>query len=180
MRTGQIDSVSKLRYFLYDRPVHPEFFDIYHDHRIIKPGYEAHIWATGCTHVISFFRDTSCLVELTSAEEAELPGKGLLVSLPFRGEKDHQHSRTGGINYMMNFQVESMSPAVYSKTHHELARLGSKKGLFVPFPAWMSGTLTPFTYIDYDAKPNELHIFTFHAFPHDLAVVKTQSIFELA
>jgi hypothetical protein len=45
---------------------------------------------------------------------------------------------------------------------------------------WMSHSLTPFTFVDYDAKPNELHVFTFHAFPEDLTIVKTQSIFELA
>ena len=81
---------------------------------------------------------------------------------------------------MMSFQVETMSPAVYSKTHPDLARSGGRRGLFVPFPMWMTRSLTPFTYIDYEAKPNELHVCAFHAFPADLTIVKTQSIFELA
>ena len=135
---------------------------------------------TGCAHVISFYREKSSLVELTADEDAELPQRGRLLELPFRGERDHERNRSGGINYMMNFQVESMSPGVYSKTHHDLARLGAKRGLFVPFPRWMARSLTPFTYIDYEAKPNNLHVFTFHAFPEDLTIVKTQSIFELA
>ena len=49
-----------------------------------------------------------------------------------------------------------------------------------PFVATFLNTLTPFTYIDYEAKPNGLHVFTYHAFPADLTIVKTQSIFELA
>ena len=61
----------------------------------------------------------------------------------------------------------------------ELARAAMQRGLFVPFPGWMSRSLTPFTYIDYDARPNQLHVLAFHAFPDELAVVKTQSIFEL-
>jgi hypothetical protein len=73
-----------------------------------------------------------------------------------------------------------MSPAVYSRTHHDLARLGAQRGLFVPFPMWMSHCLTPFTFIDYEAKANGLHVFTFHAFPDELTIVKTQSIFELS
>ena len=73
-----------------------------------------------------------------------------------------------------------MSEAVDSKTHHDLARLGARRGLFVPFPKWMSRSLTPFTYIDYEAKVNSLHVFAFHAFPDELTIVKTQSIFELA
>lgn len=179
MRIGQKQSVSKLRFMLYDRPLHPELFDIYEDNIIVKPAYEARIWVTGCTHVISFYREKLSIVELMADPEAELPQRGLLLELPFRGERDHEFKRSGGINYMMNFQVDAMSPAVYSRTHHDLARLGMHRGLFVPFPKWMSHGLTPFSYIDFDAKPNGLHVFAFHAFPEDLTIIKTQSIFEL-
>jgi len=179
MGTDQKQTVSSLRFFLYDRPLHPELFEIFHDHHVVKTAYEAQIWVTGCTHVIGFYRDRMSLVEVIAGAEAELPQRGLLLDLPFRGERDHERKRAGGIDYMMNFQVETMSSDVYSHTHHELARLGAQRGLFVPFPMWMARSLTPFTFIDYDARPNELHVFTFHAFPEDLTIVKTQSIFEL-
>ncbi|MHC4982834.1 MAG: DUF2617 family protein [Planctomycetota bacterium] len=179
MDIGQKQKVESLRFYLYSRPLHPELFEIYHDHHIVKAGYEAQIWVTGCTHVIGFYRGQEYLVEVTADRDTELPARGLLLEMPFRGERDHERKRTDGINYMMNFQVERMSPHVYSRTHHDLARVGAKRGLFVPFPGWMSRSLTPFTYIDYEAKPNQLHVFTFHAFPGDLAIVKTQSIFEL-
>ena len=180
MNIGQKQNVSTLRFYLYDRPLHPELFDIYHDCQVQKKTYEAQIWVTGCAHVIGFYRDRQSLVEVTADSTAMLPQRGRILELPFRGERDHECTRVGGIRYMMNFQVEPMRPAVYSKTHHELARMGARRGLFVPFPMWMARSLTPFTYIDYDAKPNELHVFTFHAFPDDLTIVKTQSIFELA
>ncbi len=179
MSIGQKISASTLRFYLFERAVHPELFDIYHDRRVVKPGYEAHIWVTGCAHVIGFYRGDNALVQLTADAGQELPTRGRLLELPFRGERDHEHKRLDGINYMMSFQVESMSAAVYSKTHHELARLGARRGLFVPFPMWMNRSLTPFTFIDHEAKADQFHVFTFHAFPEDLAVVKTQSIFEL-
>ncbi len=182
MNVGQRQDVSSLRFYLYDRPVHPEFFDIYHDHLVVKSAYEAQIWVTGCTHVIGCFKDGFSLVEITAAAPTLLPKRGRLVEMPFRGERDHQHRRAEGVNYMMSFQVETMSPMVYKKTHHELACLGAKKGMFVPFPMWMnpeSPGLTPFTYIDYDARAGELHVFTFHAFPENLTMVRTQSIFEM-
>jgi len=176
---GQKQTIGTLRYYLYDRPLHPELFDIYHDHHIVKPAYESQIWVTGCTHVIGFFREGQSLVEVIADAEAELPTHGRQLELPFRGERDHERKKTGGIHYMMNFQVETMSPTIYSRTHHDLARMGTRRGLFVPFPMWMSRGLTPFTYIDYSAKPNELHVFAFHAFPEDLTIIKVQSIFEL-
>jgi hypothetical protein len=179
MDIGQRQSLSTLRFCLFDRPLHPELFDIYRDHQVLKNGYEAQIWVTGVTHVISFHREGVSLVEAMADANGMLPQRGLLLELPLRGERDHERKRSEGINYIMSFQVESMSSAVYSKTHHELARLGAKRGLFVPFPMWMSRSLTPFSYIDYEAKPFELHVFAFHAFPEDLTIVKTQSIFEL-
>ena len=179
MSVSQKQTIGTLRYYLYDRPLHPELFDIYHDHSIVKPAYESQVWVTGCSHVIGFFREGLSLVEVIAEESAELPARGRLLDLPFRGERDHERKKAGGIHYMMNFQVETMGPAVYSRTHHELARMGTQRGLFVPFPMWMSRSLTPFTYIDYSARPNELHVFAFHAFPEELTVIKTQSIFEL-
>lgn len=180
MDTGQ-KTISSLRFLLFSRPLHPELFDIYCDHRIVKPSYEAQIWVTGCTHVIGFYRGDTSLVEVTADAAGMLPTRGLELELPFRGERDHERKQIGGINYMMNFQVETMSPMVYTKIHHDLASQGAHRGLFVPFPQWMTrAPLTPFSFIDYTARPNELHVFTFHAFPEDLTLVKTQSIFELA
>jgi len=180
MSVGQQQRVAPLRYFLYNRALHPELFEIYTDHQIRRKAYEAQIWVTGCTHVIGFFRDDSAVLEVIADASAMLPQRGRVMELPFRGERTFERRRIGGINYMMNFQVELMSDAVYSRTHHDLARLGAKRGLFVPFPTWMSRPpLTPFTFIDFQDKPNSLHVFAFHAFPDDLTVIKTQSIFEL-
>ena len=181
MNIGQQQRVESLRFYLYDRPLHPELFEIYHDHHIFKEGYEAQIWVTGCTHVIGFYHDRSSLVELIADGSTMLPQRGRLLEVPFRGERVHESNRGEGINYMMNFQVEVMSATVYTRTHHELARLGAQRGLFVPFPMWMTQSpLTPFTFVDYDTRPSELRVFTFHAFPEDLTVIKTQSIFELS
>lgn len=178
MSAGQKLKVASLRYRLYSRPVHPELFDIYHDHQIASDRYQAQVWVTGCTHTIGFFCGRNSLVEVITDAETALPTRGLEIQMPFRGEKSYECTRAP-ISYMMNFQVESMSPMVYAQTHHELARQGSRKGMFVPFPMWMSNGLTPFTFIDYQVAADSLHVFAFHAFPEDLTMVKTQSIFEL-
>ncbi len=179
MNTGQKQKVASLRFYLYDRPLHPELFDIYHDYQVTMEQYEAQIWVTGCTHVIAFHSGRQSLVEVTADADCELPRNGIQLELPFRGEKTHETLRQWPIHYMMNFQVESMSPMAYSRTHHELARQGARRGLFVPFPTWRSRSLTPFSFMDYEVKPNQLHVFAFHAFPDDLTMVRTQSIFEL-
>lgn len=179
MKTGNISSLATLRYCLFDRALHPELFDIHLDHAIEQTRYEARIWITGCSHVIGFHAGEHSMSEVIANADAMLPERGQLLNMPFQGERAHEQKKAGGLSYMMNFQVESMTPPVYIKTHHELARLGAKHGLFVPFPMWMVNSLTPFTYINYDARPGELHVFAFHALPADLTIVKIQSIFSI-
>jgi len=180
MSIGERQQLARLRFYLYNRPLHPELFDIHHDQQITKSAYEARIWLTGCSHVISFFHGSESLVEATVDGTNEMPRQGRLVDLPLRGERDDECRRVEGVNYMMNFQVETMSPAVYARTHQDLSMRGAKDGIFVPFFKWAANSLTPFSYVDYRAAPRQLHVLAFHALPEELTVVKTQSIFELA
>ena len=178
MPIRQKQRVSELQFFLYDRPLHPELFDIY-DRRSVKHGYEADIWVTGISHMIGFFRGDKAVVELIAEAGTQLPRHGKLASLPLRREKDQEITQVDGIRYMTSFQVETMSARLYARVHGDLAAEASKRGLFVPFPEWATSALTPLTYIDYEAKVRQLHVFAYHAFPDELTLIKTQSIFEL-
>jgi hypothetical protein len=179
MDTEQTNRLSSLRFFLYERPVHPELFEILSEVKLHLAGYEASLWITGCSHVVSFFRQDKSLVEVVADSENPLPKRGLAIELPFRGEKAHEQKSLDGINYMMNLQAEKMSRRVYKHMHRELVRQGKKKGMFLPLPKLTHDSLEACSYIDYDAKPNGLHVLTYHALPDTMCVIKTQSIFEL-
>ncbi len=180
MTLGQKQSVESLTYILFNRPLHPELFQIYHEHRILQPEFEAVVWVTGCSHLVSFYAGPESLTELIVGVDEELPARGLLAEYRMRGEKQHEHLQGGRIHYQMSFQVEVMSRKLYARTHQDLARAASKHGLFVPFPQWRISDLTPFTFIDYQVTPESLHLFSYHAFPDEMTLVKAQSLFELS
>ncbi len=179
MAIGQKQSVSRLRFMVYSRSLHPELFDIYHDHRIAKGRYEAQLWVTGLSHVIGFFRGEAAVTQAIADARATLPHRGKLVSLPFRGEKDQQFDHDQGIRYLASFQVERMSVRVFAKVHEELLAQADGRGLLVPFPQWAGNGLAPFSHLDYEAKLRQLHVFAYHAFPEERTLIKTQSLFEL-
>lgn len=179
MPLGQKQSVESLKFLLYSRALHPELFEIYHQHRIVQPRFDAALWVTGCSHLIQFSAGPKTLTEVMAEDGDDLPERGLVAEFRFRGEKQHEFVQGQDVHYMMNFQVESMSDRLYAQTHQDLARSATKHGLLVPFPLWRANDLTPFTYIDYQTTPESLHVFAYHAFPEALTVVKTQSIFEL-
>ena len=179
METRARQQVSELRFIVYNRALHPELFDIHHDHRIAKEHFEAQIWVTGLSHVIGFFKQDAAFLEVVADASLSLPKRGKLMSSPFRGERDQQFEHVEGIRYLSSFQIERMSRRLYAKVCRDLTEHGADHGLFVPFPQWASNGQVPFSYLDYEAKPGQLHVFAYHAFPAESALIKTQSIFEL-
>ena len=105
METRQRQEVSQLRFLVYNRALHPELFEIHHDHRIVKDNYEAQVWVTGLSHLIGFYRGEAAITEVIAETSAMLPHRGRLTSLPFRGERDEQFEHTEGIRYLTSFQV---------------------------------------------------------------------------
>ena len=39
--------------------------------------------------------------------------------------------------------------------------------------------MTPFSYVDHEARDSEFHVHAFHTYPQERTLVKTQSIIEL-
>lgn len=171
-------SISELTFTLYQRPLHPELFNIYAKRSLKTAGYEATIWSTGCSHVVSVFVKDLCLTELINTPDQMLPRRGLIERFQFLGQKNHKCTIARGLNYMTDFQVEKMSPNLYRQCQSDLEKFARSRGLFVKFPQLAVGGLEPFSYIDFETRRKELHIHTFHAYPEQISIIKTQSLFD--
>jgi len=180
MDSPQINvAVEELAFSLFQRSLHPELFQIYASRRLQTEGYEAHIWLTGCTHVVSVFAGNDCLSEVVSPPGQPLPKQGLIERFQFRGPRSHKCTLSRGISYMTDFQIEKMSNSLYKQSHTELERFARNRGIFVKFPKLEVAGLQPFCYIDYEARRYELHIHSFAAYPEQVTMIKTQSLFDL-
>jgi hypothetical protein len=171
-------AVSELVFSLYQRALHPELFSIYASRHVRTEQYEATIWVANCSHVVSVFVGDMCLTELINSPEQVLPQRGLIERFQFRGQRSHKCTLSRGLNYMTDFQIEKMSPNLYRQSHTDLERFARNRGVFVNFPDQAVGGLEPFSYIDFEARKSELHIHTFHAYPDQITIIKTQSLFD--
>jgi hypothetical protein len=171
-------AISELSFSLYQRPLHPELFNIYAKRRLKTEKYETLVWATGCSHVVTVFTGDMCLTELISVPGQPLPKRGLVDRFQFRGQRNHKCTLSRGLSYMTDFQVEKMSPNLYRKSHVDLERFARNRGVFVRFPKSTVAGLEPFTYLDFEARRDELHIHAFHAYPDQVTIIKTQSLFD--
>jgi len=172
-------AVSELAFSLYQRPLHPELFNIFAERRVKTEKYEVIIWLTGCSHVISVFaNDGTCLTELLSGQRQLLPKRGLIERFRFNGQRSHKCTLSRRLSYLADFQVEKMSGNLYRQSYLDLERFGRNRGMFVKFPRTTGSRMEPFSYVDFEARRNELHIHAFHAYPDQLTIIKTQSLFE--
>jgi hypothetical protein len=171
-------AVEELTFSLFQRPLHPELFQVYAKRELRTAKYEAYIWVTGCTHVASVHVGDICLSEVVSSPGQILPQRGLIERFQFRGPRSHKCALTSAISYMTDFQVEKMSANLYRQSHIDLKRFARNRGMFVKFPTLEVGGLPPFCYIDFEARQSELHIHAFSAYPDQLTMIKTQSLFE--
>jgi len=171
-------AVEELTFSLFQRPLHPELFQIYAKRELRTNKYQADIWVTGCTHVASVYVGDVCLSEVVSSPGQILPQRGLIERFQFRGPRSHKCTLSRRVSYMTDFQVEKMSPNLYRQSHIDLKRFARNRGLFVKFPTLEVDGLPPFCYIDFEARQSELHIHTFAAYPDQVTMIKTQSLFE--
>lgn len=180
MEKGQTrQRVDDLQFYLYQRAIHPELFPIYRVKRVQQARYQAEIWVMGLAHAVMIQFGEQILTELVTGENELLPKVGLATSFRFRGERDHTQSFNDGVKYILSTQVERLSPQLFPATHRDYVHYARNRGLFVQFDEWTHEGLAPFSFVDCDARDHEFHVHAFHAFPEELTLVKTQSIFEL-
>lgn len=180
MERGQTKQrVDELLFCLYQRPIHPELFQIQRIKRLRQARYQAEIWITGLSHVVTVQAGKQILTELVVEEAGLLPKNGLTTSFRFRGERDHAQSFDDGLKYILSTQVERMSPQLFPATHRDYVHYAQNRGLFVSYDDVAHDGLAPFSFVDFDARDHELHIHAFHAFPEEMTLLKTQSIFEV-
>lgn len=170
--------VSDLVFRLYDRTIHPEFFDAFATRRVERDGYRLAVLITPTGHVLEWACGSARLTEVTAATDSELPAAGRRLAHRFGGGRGGRCDIAAGVRYQVSSQVEVLPPEQFERVHEELLIDGAKKGLLYHFRPSHRLRLSPLGVVIVDARPASLSVSAFHTFPDELAVVKTQSLIE--
>ncbi len=168
--------VGELVFYLFGRPLHPELFDILAVRKIQREDYDLTVRITRTGHVISWDNPDVHLTEVTAADP--LPDKRCLLRFRLRGEQSGTLACAHGISYQMNFQVEVLPPEIFLHVHDEILADGGKRGLLYNFQPHHRLALAPLGFVAAEARAGCLVLNTFHTFPDEHTVVKTQSLIE--
>lgn len=169
-----------LTLLLYQRTLHPELFRILATEKVSRRAYEAEVWLIEGGHVISFTAGKHTLAEAIITSGDPLTDRGLLQTIPCRGEKYHEMTAPGGnIKYMISTQEEQLTQTLYEATKHEIANYASKRELMTAEVPATPETGAILSVLDIERRSHELLVQSFHLFDENLMVIKTQGIFEV-
>lgn len=170
-----------LTLLLYQRTLHPELFNILATEQVSRRAYEADIWLVEGGHVISFTAGKNTLTEVIVTNNDPLTERGLLQTIPCRGEKYHEMTAPGGnIRYMISTQEEQLTQTLYDATKHEIQTYAAKRELMTAETAPTAETSGTLSVLDIERRSHELLVQSFHLFDENQMVIKTQAIIEVA
>lgn len=170
--------VKDLTFQVFGRPLHPEFFDILAQKKIRRDDYDLSLQITQTGHIITWDSEDVCLAEVAATTKQLLPEKRRLLRCRMRGEHSRRLQCAHGVCYQASFQVETLKPEVFLHFHDELLADGDKRGLLHNFQPNHRLAISPLSLIAAETKRKCLMISTFHTFPAENTVVKSQTLIE--
>lgn len=169
--------VADLVFQLYGKPLHPELFDILAVRDFQREGYAVRLWITRTGHVITFENEHVLLTEVADAEQ-DFSSQRRFLRYPMRGEHCGKFRCVNDIIYQMSFQVETLPDDVFQHVHDEIVADGEKRGILHHFQPSHRFAISPVGYVIVEARTHALHVATFHTFPDENTIVKSQTLIE--
>ncbi len=170
--------VGELVFHLYDRPLHPELFDTLARRTVRRDDFELTVRITRTGHAISWESRGAHLTEVTAAADLPLPSYRARLQHRVRGEHCASVPCGGGLHYQTSFQVETLPVEIFLHVHDEILRDGMKRGLLHNFQPHHRLALAPLGFVTVEAWSGCLLLSSFHTFPDENTVIKTQSLIE--
>lgn len=170
--------VASLMFHVFDRSIHPELVEVHAGSRITHGRYGAAIQICNAGHVVTFRAGQHTITEVAAPNHQLLPLQNRRVGQRLRGCRDEFLNFKFGVQYHVSFQVERLDREVFLEYHDELQRDCQRAEVAYRFPAGNRLSPAPLSLLVTDCWPNSLLIHSFHTFPDNCAVVKTQSLFE--
>ncbi len=164
---------------VYDRVLHPEWFDMVGRRQAGQRAWELEAWLTPGGHVLRFEHGEHRVSELVTYQEDNLPNRGVVLALPSLSEKDVEHEFSDlGITYYTGVTCETLSRNLYLTTLDEMREHIVENDSLHHY--WEMGDGPCLSVLDMQAFSREVHVQSYHLLASSGVVVRTQTIFEHA
>ena len=119
------------------------------------------------------------LTEILAGPETTLPEPGLLFHSAIRSERSTTLSPGGVVEYQTCFEVERVEPEVFRHLCEEMIADSTPHSMIFRFGSSNRLSPQPLSHVHMDVRVKGLSIQSFHTFPDESAIVRSQSLYEL-
>jgi hypothetical protein len=169
---------AELVFQVFGRTLHPELFQLCATREIDRGNYQATLAITDSGHLITWRHAGTTLTEVATGVAQPLPQKRRLLAHRIAAERSDRVQCRGGVTYETCFQLETVPAELFWSFQQEILIAGSRRGLLHRFAAAGRLSTGAVSWIDLETRPRGLLLQAYHTFPDDLAIVKSQSLFE--
>lgn len=170
--------VNDLIFRLIGRSIHPELYTTCASVTVQQKKYSAVLKICETGHVACIQHKGKAVCEILTSFQNPLPSQKRLLEKPVRGCRSESAELESGLYYQVSYQLEELDYVIYNNLHEEYLLDSQRADLAYHFVSESRLTPGALSIVDFEANQSSLLIHAFHTFPEELAVVKTQSLFE--
>ncbi|MCA9020559.1 MAG: DUF2617 family protein [Planctomycetaceae bacterium] len=170
--------VNDLIFRLIGRSIHPELYTTCATAEVVQKNYSATLRICETGHIASVQHQNKSVCEILTSFQNPLPSQKRLLEKPVRGCRSESVQLESGLYYQVSYQLEELDYTIFKNVHEEYLMDAQRADLAYQFVSESRLTPGALSIIDFEANKSSLLIHAFHTFPDELAVVKTQSLFE--
>lgn len=171
--------MSQMVFAVYARPLHPELFEIHQSFEMRRARHEFTIWLTDYGHVVTWQHDDLIISEVLTAAGSLLPRTRRLFNFRVTGQRT-ERLRCSDIVIELSYSVETLTPDLFQKVASELEADARQSGrISYRFPSSDRMQPAALSYVAPESTASRLIVYTFHTFPEEHGVLKTQTLYEV-
>lgn len=162
---------------IYERALHPELFEPYITGRVATARFRAAVMICEAGHLAQFTVNGHTITEVTGPAKQSLPPSGLKEQRTF-GKGELFVEVDGPVQYHFAGHVDTVDAAAFARINMELEVDARRAFLSYQFPGQNRLVSGPQSVIKVEGSATSLIVHTFHTFPDELSILRTQSLFE--
>lgn len=162
---------------LYNRPLHPELFELRARRVVRHEVYELECWVFPGGHALRFGAGAACYSEVVSQAGVALPEANVVSTFPCVGEHDvDQHFPRDEVGYLTTIQAEQLGENLYLATFEEMRDYANDAEALSH--RWDDELGPNMSIVDVQRLNKEVHAQCYHLLADSGTVLRTQTIFE--
>jgi len=174
------NKVSENRVVIMTRALDADWFDGRKHRRLqMFDDWRADIWVHESGHAVIFTNQRMAFTEILSNHELELPRERIVWERNLSQEDFTMIQPGGSMRYQFNYEVEKTEPAIFRFLSQEMSLKPTPTDLYWQRSGGNRWSVTPIVRVHIDYASHYLSVQTFHSFPQELTILRTQSLFEI-